>query len=362
MSKNYRIPFPIIDFAPPVYACRYNPKPFTLDGNLDKEFWREIPFTEEFRDIEGPTRPEPRFRTRAKVAWDDNNVYFGAVLEGDEIWGHVTERDDVIFRDNDFEIFIDPDSDTQQYYEFEMNARNTVWDLLLTKAYRDGGKPVNAFDIKGLRTAVKICGELNNAKADNTCWSVEVVMPFTTLIECTKKTAKPVCGDYWRLNFSRVQWKINRAEDCYEKQTDPETGNPLPEDNWVWAPTGVINIHYPEMWGFLFFTDEQGNADCTIPEDEKRKWQLRQIYYLERHHLEDCGSYSADLDGLFSKVGDTPETGSLLMRPSFDVLLETTAHTFVASCRSIEDNGILYVTSDGKTGYISDDDREEAYL
>ena len=31
-----------------------------------------------------------------------------------------------------------------------MNALNTVWDLLLTKAYRDGGSPVNSFDIKGM--------------------------------------------------------------------------------------------------------------------------------------------------------------------------------------------------------------------
>lgn len=85
---------------------------FTLDGRLDNEFWADIPFTDLFVDIEGSSRPTPRFATRAKIAWDHENLYFGAILEGNEIWGNITERDAVIFYDNDFEIFIDPDSDT----------------------------------------------------------------------------------------------------------------------------------------------------------------------------------------------------------------------------------------------------------
>lgn len=57
MNTNYSIPTPIIPFAPPVYAARFNPKPFTLDGRLDNEFWADIPFTDLFVDIEGSSRP-----------------------------------------------------------------------------------------------------------------------------------------------------------------------------------------------------------------------------------------------------------------------------------------------------------------
>jgi hypothetical protein len=42
----------------------------------------------------------------------------------------------VIFHDNDFEVFIDPDGDNWQYYEIEVNARGQVWDLLLIRPYR----------------------------------------------------------------------------------------------------------------------------------------------------------------------------------------------------------------------------------
>ena len=33
--------------------------------------------------------PLPRFVTRAKMLWDDENLYVAADLAGDEIWGHL---------------------------------------------------------------------------------------------------------------------------------------------------------------------------------------------------------------------------------------------------------------------------------
>ena len=56
------------------------------------------------------------------MLWDDEYFYVAAELEEPDIWATLTERDAVIFYDNDFEIFIDPDGDSHEYYEFEMNA------------------------------------------------------------------------------------------------------------------------------------------------------------------------------------------------------------------------------------------------
>ncbi|MFZ2539959.1 MAG: carbohydrate-binding family 9-like protein, partial [Oscillospiraceae bacterium] len=238
---NSYVPKPIIGFEPPIYSCQRATKPFVLDGKIDKDFWKDAPYTCDFMDIEGETKATPRFQTRAKMLWDDENMYFAAELIGDEIWGQVSKRDDVIFQDNDFEIFIDPDSDTHQYYEFEMNAKNTVWDLLLTKPYRDGGTAINAWDIQGLQTAVHIDGELNNPSAKNKRWTIEAVMPFEVLKQAAKGGKPPSLGDFWRINFSRVQWKVNVVDGQFQKQTLPNTKTSLPEDNWVWAPTGVVN-------------------------------------------------------------------------------------------------------------------------
>lgn len=333
---NIRIPKPRIDFNPPVYYCKKATKPFTLDGNIEKDFWADADFTEEFVDIEGKDMTKPRYRTQAKMLWDDENLYFGAILEGDEIWGTLTERDCVIFYDNDFEIFVDPDSDTHQYFEFEMNAKNTVWDLFLTKPYRDfGGRPINGWDIHGLQTAVHIDGDLNNPNADNKRWMVEVVMPFAALKEAANGTRNPQLGEFYRINFSRVQWLVDVIDNQYVKRINPETNRHYPEDNWVWAPTGVINIHYPELWGFVFFT-ENGET-YPIPETEQLKWELRKVYYKEQAYRDLNGCYTDDLEALLE--------GEDL---SIDVTVQITNHSFELSCFTKDKKSQVVLFGDGK--------------
>ena len=341
-SPNIRIPIPKQPFDPPVYFCRRAPFPLVPDGDLEKDFWKDAPFTADFRDIEGPGMPVPRFATRAKILWDDENLYIGAVLEGDEIWAYQTEHDCVIFRDNDFEIFIDPDSDTQEYVEYEMNALNTNWDLLLTKAYRDGGSAVNGLEVKGLDSAVKICGKLNEADPENRFWSVEVVIPFETLAEVSSSKKPPLPGDFCRMNFSRVQWKVDREGNRWVKRKDPETGSPLPEDNWVWSPTGVINIHYPELWAFVFFCDEKHRGG-EIPEEERVKWELRKLYYAEQIHRDLYGCYSGDLnrlEAILKEYSPCAENASVSLPEP--VSIEVTKSFFELRCGNV----VLY--ADGK--------------
>lgn len=323
---------PTLPFAPKVYHCQRAREPLTLDGNLDKPFWQPAPWTEDFADIEGDMKPQPRYRTRTKMLWDDGALYIGAEVWGDEIWAHVKERDDIIFSDNDFEIFIDPDSDSHCYCEYEMNALGTMWDLLLTKPYRDQGIPIDSFDIKGLRSAVSIEGELNNPKAHNVKWSLEVVMPFRSLMECTGQHAFfPRPGDFWRINFSRVQWRVHKEGAAYEKVINPETGRPYPEDNWVWSPIGVVNMHYPELWGFLFFCANEGDR-FEIPEDEKRKWLLRQYYYAQQERRRTRGTYGEDIS-----------------LPGPDFAATVTDSWFEARCPDQRGQGLLTITADGKT-------------
>lgn len=349
MNKNIRIPVPAVPFAPPTYVCHRATQPFTLDGRLDKPFWNDAPFTDAFLDIEGTHMPVPRFVTHAKMLWDDENFYFGAVLEGDEIWGHITQRDAVIFHDNDFEIFIDPDSDTHQYYEFEMNVLNTVWDLFLPVPYRDNGSALNGYDMHGLRTAVHVDGSINDPSAANKRWSVEVVIPFAAITECFPRHAVPKDGDFYRVNFSRVQWKTDVVDNAYQKRTD-ENGHVLPEDNWVWAATGVINIHYPELWGYVFFSDDSdASAQYSIPEDEYRKWELRKLYYAEQILLDTTGHYSDSLDVLLGALRTYATNEVNTCVKDLNYRIETTSHTFVLSCPSADGENELVLYHNGKT-------------
>ena len=113
------------------YVCAKLSRPLTIDGDLNKREWLAAPWTEDFLDIEGDIRPRPHFQTRAKMLWDDEFFYIAAELSEPHVWGTVTEHDAVIFQDNDFEVFLDPDGDGHDYGELELNALNTTWDLRL---------------------------------------------------------------------------------------------------------------------------------------------------------------------------------------------------------------------------------------
>ena len=126
-------------FAPRRYVAYRTPAPIVSDGRLAEPAWAAAPWTDAFVDIEGDSRPRPPLQTRVKMLWDDSNFYVAAEMEEPDLWGTLKQRDAVIFHDNDFEVFIDPDGDTHAYYELEVNVLGTPWDLMLLKPYRDGG-------------------------------------------------------------------------------------------------------------------------------------------------------------------------------------------------------------------------------
>jgi len=344
---NYsEVPEPSIEFAPKTYICKRATGPLVLDGRIDKPFWDAAAWTDDFVDIEGDVRPKPSKRTRAKMLWDDEYFYVAAEMEEDEIWATLTERDSVIFHDNDFEIFIDPDGDSHLYYEFEINALNTVWDLLLVKPYRDGGPPVNGWDIHGLRTAVYIDGKLNDPTAQNRRWSVEVALPWAALRECAPEGRPPMPGEFWRVNFSRVEWRVEVQDGRYVKQINPETGKPYPEDNWVWSPQGIINMHYPELWGYVVFADEgadagDGSKAFPLPQDEYIKWELRRLYYRQRNYYARHGRFTTELTELVS----AEEKDVLrIIQPT----VEAASRRFEISAPASDGKGIYYIREDGK--------------
>jgi hypothetical protein len=144
------------------YTCKKTSKPLIIDGKMNDSAWRSAPWTQVFVDIEGEAKPKPRFRTRAKMLWDDDFFYVAVEMEEPNLWATYDKHDMVIFHEHDFEVFLDPDGDGLHYFEFEMNAKNTSWDLYLAKPYKDGGKADDGWEIPGLKTAVQLRGTLNN--------------------------------------------------------------------------------------------------------------------------------------------------------------------------------------------------------
>jgi len=285
--------------TPRQYLCHRAPGHLDVTGSLDKPFWAIAPWTDDFVDIEGDTKPPPRFRTRVKMLWDDAYLYIGAEMEEPHVWGTLTEHDSVIFQDNDFEIFIDPDGDHHNYYELEINALNTTWDLRLVKPYRDGGPALNSWEIPGLRNAVSIDGTLNDPSDTDRGWSLEIAIPWAPLAEFSRSPAPPVDGDLWRVNFSRVEWDIDIVEGAYCKRPD------RPEHNWVWSPQGAIDMHRPEKWGIVQFSSESPDfAELRADPSQTPRNRLMEVYWLQRAFRDSHGRYAESVSELVGADAD----------------------------------------------------------
>ena len=229
------------------YVCYRTAGLLKIDGKLNEASWKSAESTAPFVDISGEGFAKPIYNTAAKMLWDDEYLYIGATLQEPDIKARLTQRDTIIYHDNDFEVFLDPDGDGHQYFEIETNARGVIFDLMLDRPYRSGGNFFIQWDCPGLKTAIHCDGTLNKSTDKDRQWSVEMAIPRAAI---TRNFTNPLqTGNYWRINFSRVQWL--------------KAGGP--EENWVWSPTGKIDMHMPDRWGFLYFSDKTvGKAKDTF--------------------------------------------------------------------------------------------------
>eukprot|EP01136_Pigoraptor_vietnamica_P042736 Opistho-1_new@17256 len=178
----------------------------TVDWTMPRGL-SEVEPTDLFGDIQGARMPSPRFATRAKLRWDDEFLYVAAEMEEPQVWANQTQHDSIVYLDNDFEVFVDPDGSTHWYKEFEINAIATTFNLLLDKPYLDGGAAnYSGWDVPGMRAAVNVVGGRVNAPGSgNRGWTVELALPLASLAYNEEVAVPPAHGDRWRINFSRVE-------------------------------------------------------------------------------------------------------------------------------------------------------------
>ena len=232
-----------------------------IDGRDDELAWNNAIYTDDFIDIEGSKTPSQK--TNVKMLWDEKFLYVFAKLYENHIWGDITKRDEVIYYNNDFEVFINPNDDVFSYGEIEINALGTEWDLFLNRPYRLKGKADSSWDINGLKSAVNISGTLNEPNDLDDYWTLEIAIPLKEIekLNTSGKDEKVISGDVWRINFSRVNWDFEINNGVYSRKK--ENGKYLPEYNWVWSPQGIINMHVPENWGYLVFSENDEVFNMT---------------------------------------------------------------------------------------------------
>ncbi|UFH55268.1 carbohydrate-binding family 9-like protein [Spirosoma sp. KNUC1025] len=248
-----------------------------IDGDLTKSVWQNAIWSPRFVDM--VTGAPGLFDTKAAILWNDTHLYVAFQAEEPFVEAHQTERDSIIFLENDLELFIDGGD---CYYELEVNARNTIYEVFFIwkDAYLRGSRfDVPLFDVyqpqamtfggdydrtgasfwygkhpRGLRwaflnydmpdlqTAVRVAGTLNDNSDIDTGWSLEIAIPWKSLTWLANgRNLPPQPGDEWRMFLGRFQKLMVSGAEVQ------------PHPAMVMTPHGQYDTHQPDSWSRIVF-------------------------------------------------------------------------------------------------------------
>lgn len=263
------------------YTCYRTAQPLQIDGSLTKPAWLNAPKSQRFVDM--TTGTPGYFDTRMAALWDDTNLYIGFWVEEPQVEAHHTQRDSLIFQENDVEVFIDGGD---CYYELEINALATVYEVLFI--WRDAYKRGSRFDVPefdllerevftfagnddrdlttfwrgahprgtrwaftdwdfpGLQVAVQVQGSLNDPSTLDKGWTAEIALPWSGMKWLANgRSLPPTPGDVWRIFFGRFQKLMNAGNEVQ------------PHPAWVMSPHGVYDTHKPECFPYVTFSSTE---------------------------------------------------------------------------------------------------------
>lgn len=262
----------------PDYIAKRIDGPLSIDGDLTKDAWARAEKSPRFIDVIGGN--PGLYDTRAAVLWDSDYLYIGMWCEEPYPAAHITERDGLLWFENDFEVFIDG-GDT--YYELQVNALNVIYEALYiwqdaykaNPLYRQqpefdviandarvfggnhdrtgqyfwrGSHPRGnrwaflGWDMPGLKTAVKIDGELNNDQVVSKGLTIEFAFPWDGLRWLHGgRSLPPTEGDLWKIFIGRYEkLQINGKEESV---------------GWSWDKIGTDDNHCPEKFTRIVFSE-----------------------------------------------------------------------------------------------------------
>jgi hypothetical protein len=212
----------------------------TLDGRLDEALWKELPAMRL-----KPLRSAPALDTWARAYYTEDALVIGAYLADSHIWGTLTARDADTWTEEVLEVFIDTNGDGKDYLELQVTPANVIFDARFEQRLGRGQGTrqeqidrARAWNMEGLQTAVALDGSLNDEAQVDKNWTVEIVIPFSTM---PGAGARPKVGDTWSFNLYRFDVPQPKRSFAYAWSTEPDG-----------------DFHQIDKFGRLVFADEAG--------------------------------------------------------------------------------------------------------
>ncbi len=253
-------------------------RPFALTGALDSEVWADAVWSPRFVDMVSGL--PGLYDTRAAVVAHPDGLLVGFRVDEPYPRATLTERDSLVFQENDVELFVDFG---WGYYELEVNALGTVYevlhlwrdqldacplandprlDLRNPSAFTFGGdydrRPASFwrgthprgprvalldYDFPGLQVAVAVDGTLNDWSAPSAGWTVEMLLPWPEL--------ERLSTGAWRYP-DPAPMSLTMPMFLGRFQQLPVSGE-MATAAWCHHPHGLFDTHRPESFTTVVF-------------------------------------------------------------------------------------------------------------
>lgn len=238
-------------------SCAWTAKPPVIDGKADDDCWkRSKPITNFHLPWLGKKDRPAASATRAMLAWDHEHLYFFARMEDGDLFADVTVHDGVTWNNDVFEIFLKPSEAHGGYYEFQVNAANTVFDCFFPKRDFTDFENRKKKDRFHVESKVALEGTLNKRDDRDKSWSVEGKIPWT---DFAQTGGPPNPGEAWKFALCRYDYDIQR------KEPELSTSAPL-------ASKPHADFHLVEDYASLVFEGPVAawKTPVRIPADQQR--------------------------------------------------------------------------------------------
>ena len=341
-----------VSLATDSYTCRWTDQLITIDGKGDERAWEKAELIDSFAVswLRGSERRSPRTRTRSRLLWDREYLYFLADMEDGDLFADIDKHDGRTWLNDVFELFFKPSGQHEGYYEFQVNAAGTMMDMFIPQR-----TPTMFLDYvdKGdfhFATHVILKGTLNKRDDRDEGWQVEGRIPWT---DFRSAGGRPLSGESWRFALCRYDYDRTFSE------PDLSSSAPLTERNY----------HQHEEYGELVFAGPdrdtsraygvapfqpvsssrvKGTPDPPLPYDVVRtlpQLKLTNPVYVEKEpgstrlFIIDQDPAGGQRVGRTTEDANSDEVETLLK--TGDVAYSLTFHP------DYQTNGYFYVGSDG---------------
>lgn len=247
-----------------------------IDGVLDEAVWDRAEETKGFvmSEPDNGRKEDENKKSIVKVVYDDEAIYFGAVLydNPENILKEIALRDNFQTADH-FGVFINGYNDGQQDFRFFVSAAGTQMDCLATQNGEDYSWDAIWF---------------SQVKITEYGWVVEMKIPYAALRFSEDKE------QFWGLNFYREVRK--HRQKFFWNPIDRNIGSTIVQTGLL---KGIENITPPTRLFFipyssLYVNDNQDGTETTVKAGMDIKYGINDSFTLDAILVPDFGQAAFD--------------------------------------------------------------------